>query len=159
MSPPSSACASLRFTKRAATFRGCSRKKFGCWRRSVMPPTCPPDELLARFLSEQPSTINVDELEAHLSACDHCRNRMEQLAARAEATPQIVLHAHPPLAPEFAQRLEESLRDSLNGVGESEWAAPQIPGYDLLELIGRGGSSLVFRAHDQQLHCTVAIKI
>ena len=51
------------------------------------------------------------------------------------------------------------MRDSLDGAGESDWATPQIPGYNLLELIGCGGSSLVFRAHDQQLHCTVAIKI
>ena len=123
-----------------------------------MPHTCPPDELLARFLSEQPSTINVDELEAHLSSCDRCRNRMEQLAARGSHSPNR-LACSSPAAPEFAQRLEDSLRDSLEGAGESDWATPQIPGYDLLELIGRGGSSLVFRAHDQQLHCTVAIKI
>lgn len=36
---------------------------------------------------------------------------------------------------------------------------PQIPGFEILEIAGRGGSGVAYRAYDQQLKRTVAIKV
>ena len=125
-----------------------------------MPPTCPPEEFLGQFLANRLSTSDEQALESHLQTCDVCRDRLETLANDADLPRLAPIHVYPPLAADFAQRLEDSLRDSLND-GDGEWdpALPEIPGYDLLEIIGRGGSSVVCRARDQTLQRMVAIKV
>jgi serine/threonine protein kinase len=121
---------------------------------------CPPKELLGQFLAEELSPNTEDDLESHLRDCDGCRDRLESLSADSESTPVLSAQIHPPLLSHFAQRLEESLRSALDD-SDCEWdqAFPEILGYDLLESIGRGGSSIVFRARDQKLQRIVAIKV
>jgi tetratricopeptide (TPR) repeat protein len=83
---------------------------------------------------------------------------LDRLTAEADLSlPTIVT---PPLSPEFSQRLEDSLRGAADDQ-DGEWlpGLSDIPGYHLLEVIGRGGSSIVFRAHDQKLRRAVAIKV
>src|SRR5262245_60303592 len=113
---------------------------------------CPPKELLGQFLEDELPPTSEENLESHLRACDDCRERLEQLAADSNPTPNLSVHIHPPLSAEFAQRLEDSLWNALQD-GDCDWdrALPEIPGYELLEMIGRGGSSVVFRAQDQKL--------
>jgi eukaryotic-like serine/threonine-protein kinase len=121
---------------------------------------CPPEELLGQFLAEELSPTTENDLESHLRDCNGCRDRWECLTADSESTPVLSAQSHPPLSSHFAQRLEESLRSALDD-SDCGWdsAFPEIPGYDLLESIGRGGSSIVFRARDQKLQRIVAIKV
>ncbi len=119
---------------------------------------CPPDELLDRFLAEQLSAAREDELESHVRDCDECRQRLERLTDDTAVTSVLDEPVHPPLPAEFAQRLEDSLRDAAGSRGDAPPVHAEIPGYELLEAIGRGGSSVVYRARDRQLQRTVAIK-
>lgn len=120
---------------------------------------CPPEELLDRFLAEQLSPAHEDELEKHLRACNDCRHRLDRLTTNSAITPSLSLSARPPLSADFSQRLEDSLLDATHEVGGWLPEPPEIPDYEMLDVIGRGGSGVVYRARDRKLHHTVAIKI
>lgn len=121
---------------------------------------CPPHELLDQFLAEQLTPSREDDLESHLQSCRDCQERLEQLVANVDATPPLRVNAHAPLSSEFAQRLHDSLSDSLSSSRhEDDAAIPELPGYELLEMVGRGGSSLVFQARDQKFQRIVAVKV
>jgi eukaryotic-like serine/threonine-protein kinase len=121
---------------------------------------CPPKELLGQFLAEELPPKTEDSLESHLRGCCECRDRLEQLAADSDTTTVLSVPVHLPLSRDFAQRLETSLWNALNDE-DCEWdrALPEIAGYELLEILGRGGSSTVFRARDHKLQRIVAIKV
>ncbi len=116
--------------------------------------------MLNQFLAEQLTPRLEDDLETHLGACGDCRDRLERLTTDAAITPYLLRRAGSPLSTEFAKRLEDSLRDSTRGTEadlEPPW--PQIEGYELLDVLDRGGSSTVYRARDQKLGRIVAIKV
>src|SRR5262249_16844945 len=130
------------------------------WRKTAMPPGCPPEETLRRLLAEPLPAEAEEDLEQHLRTCGACRDAMDRLAVGLPTEALSNLRTHAPLSPQFALRLEDSLH-SLLGEGGNNGAPtpPAIPGYELFEVIGRGGSSVVYRARDQRLQRTVAVKV
>lgn len=123
-----------------------------------MPGSCPPEETLHRLLEEPLSPRAEEELDEHLRNCAPCQQRLERLSA--DAGPARDWRELKPLTPEFSRRLEDSLNDLL---GDEELTDPLVPptlsGYEFHEIIGRGGTSVVYRARDLRLQRTVAIKV
>src|SRR5262249_30751919 len=91
-------------------------------------------------------------------------------------TPEEVCKDHPDLLPEIRARWQEMCRaeiqlqalfptpdDSQSTLVKPRPTVlsdlPQIPGYDVESLLGRGGMGLVFRAKHLRLNRTVALKM
>jgi serine/threonine protein kinase/WD40 repeat protein len=102
-------------------------------------------------------------LERHLESCDQCSAELERLAGG------------PDLCQEAASLLAEDELDSAMPIGDGwseidfvvEHLDPadepnllgRLGGYDVLEIIGRGGMGVVLKGFDRQLKRCVAIKV
>ncbi len=85
-------------------------------------------------------------------------NEYKDLLAEGQAPSETqFLAQYPELADQLRSRL--SLVRALGGADKAGARMPQIPGYELLEEVGRGGMGVVFKAHQRHTHRMVAIKI
>jgi tetratricopeptide (TPR) repeat protein/tRNA A-37 threonylcarbamoyl transferase component Bud32 len=125
-----------------------------------MPSTCPPEAVLRRLLIEPLETDIEEDLERHLQSCVACRESLDRLAQHDDSLGLPELQRRPVLSKEFVHRLEDSLQELVASEGSNEEPAPPVlEGYELFEVIGRGGASIVYRARDLRLQRTVAIKV
>ena len=102
------------------------------------------------------------EVHRHLEACDSCCLTMEQLAGGADFCHQAAAQlANDPLDETAPSREEWSTVDfgvELLDPSEDPNALGSLGGYQILELIGRGGMGVVMKGFDPELKRYVAIK-
>ena len=121
------------------------------------------EELLKSALAGDLPPEREDQLHRHLEECPACTTALEHMAGGADLWQEAaVMFAGDELDDALPSREEWSSVDfTVEHLEPSEepGVLGRLGGYDVLEIIGRGGMSVVLKAHDRQLNRYIAIKV
>ncbi|MFT3882573.1 MAG: protein kinase [Gemmatales bacterium] len=124
---------------------------------------CPDATQWDLFLSDLLPHEAEQPFDEHLQACDHCKSQLERITNPATIHHAAKFFESLPLREQFSHRMKkillEAVQPDTHDSPVDELPLPEIPGYQLIEVIGQGGSSIVYRATDNKLKRTVAIKL
>jgi serine/threonine-protein kinase len=109
---------------------------------------------LQQLLEERLSDAEREQAESHLEECASCRAALEQLITPLPALLGAHLPAESSEAADSTRVTQVSLPSTMYLPG-----APEVPGFEILEELDRGGMGVVLRARDPDLNRVLAVKV
>lgn len=114
--------------------------------------SCPSQEQLMGLLADQLDDTVRESLENHLGECESCQDRLQSMAVQ-DATEWESLENRL----NTGQFIWPSGTYPLGPMNDSEvW--PEIPGYEILSVLGQGGMGIVYKAKHEALNRFIALK-